>query len=131
MAEDTLPKMFRARAKAWGDKTAYNFRINGEWTSIGWDAHAQAVDTIAKGLIAWGVKPGDRIAILSNTRLEWTQFPERLDEITRPGGSLTFDLTNGPLRTGENEIELRLLRRSVQFTKPLVLRDVEITVEYE
>ena len=27
---------------------------------------------IAKGLIALGVKPGDRVAILSNTRAEWT-----------------------------------------------------------
>jgi long-chain acyl-CoA synthetase len=37
------------------------------YPQLGADARA-----LAKGLIALGVKPGDRVAILSNTRAEWT-----------------------------------------------------------
>ncbi|WP_084078156.1 long-chain fatty acid--CoA ligase [Demequina sp. NBRC 110057] len=42
------------------------------WVDItGAQARAQ-VDATAKGLIAHGVKPGDRVAILARTRWEWT-----------------------------------------------------------
>ena len=63
-------------------------------------------------------------------RLEWTQFPERLSEVAHPGGTLEFDLQAPPLRQGENEIEVRLIRRAIQQSGPVVLRDVELTIAY-
>lgn len=44
----------------WGDITAAEFRAE--------------VAEVAKGLIASGIRPGDRIALLSSTRYEWTLF---------------------------------------------------------
>src|SRR5215213_7809596 len=41
--------------------------LQTSYPQLGADARA-----LAKGLIALGVKPGDRVAILSNTRAEWT-----------------------------------------------------------
>lgn len=35
-------------------------------------AFAEEVDGVAKGLVAAGVEPGDRVAIMSRTRYEWT-----------------------------------------------------------
>ena len=44
----------------------------GGWSDItGADALVR-VDTVAKGLIALGVKPGERVGIMSRTRVEWT-----------------------------------------------------------
>ncbi|CAA9476447.1 MAG: Long-chain-fatty-acid--CoA ligase [uncultured Solirubrobacteraceae bacterium] len=43
------------------------------WTDLGYpDLHAR-VRALAHGLISLGVSPGDRVAILSRTRAEWTQ----------------------------------------------------------
>ncbi len=45
---------------------------DGKWTRTSYPQLGADVRAIAKGLIAVGVKPGDRVAILSNTRAEWT-----------------------------------------------------------
>ena len=44
----------------------------GGWTRTSYPQLGADVRAIAKGLIALGVQPGDRVAILSNTRAEWT-----------------------------------------------------------
>ncbi|GAA10670.1 AMP-dependent synthetase/ligase [Gordonia alkanivorans] len=46
----------------------------GEWTPITAADAAARISSIAKGLIASGVNPGDRVALLSRTRLEWNLF---------------------------------------------------------
>lgn len=47
-------------------------RTNGTWITVTAKHFADEVDSVAKGLIASGVNPGDRVAILSSTRFEWT-----------------------------------------------------------
>ena len=44
----------------------------GEWKRTSYPQLGADVRAVAKGLIALGVEPGDRVAILSNTRAEWT-----------------------------------------------------------
>jgi len=44
----------------------------GGWTDKTWARFSHEVNAIAKGFIALGVKPGDRIALMSRTRYEWT-----------------------------------------------------------
>lgn len=47
-------------------------QANDEWNTITAAQFREQVRNVAKGLIAEGLKPGDRIAILSRTRYEWT-----------------------------------------------------------
>lgn len=42
------------------------------WRDITWSELATQVRAIAAGLVSRGVKPGDRVAIVSPTRVEWT-----------------------------------------------------------
>ena len=44
---------------------------NYEWISVTAGEFLQEVYDVAKGLIAAGIEPGDRVAILSSTRYEW------------------------------------------------------------
>ncbi|MDJ0320409.1 long-chain fatty acid--CoA ligase [Pseudarthrobacter sp. PS3-L1] len=48
-------------------------RLNdaGEWTDISARDFLADVSILAKGMIASGVKPGDRVGIMSRTRYEW------------------------------------------------------------
>src|SRR3954467_4175254 len=52
--------------------TALKYPEGKRWLEISYAQLGTRVREIAKGLIALGVKPGDRVAILSNTRTEWT-----------------------------------------------------------
>jgi len=46
--------------------------VDGGWRTTSYAQLGTEVRAIAKGLIGLGVQPGDRVAILSNTRAEWT-----------------------------------------------------------
>ncbi|WP_129659277.1 AMP-dependent synthetase/ligase [Rothia uropygialis] len=46
-------------------------RAEGEWEEIAARSFRQDVTSMAKGLIAAGIKPQDRVGIMSRTRYEW------------------------------------------------------------
>ena len=46
--------------------------VDGAWTSVTVSAFAAEVTAVAKGLVARGIEPGDRVALMSRTRYEWT-----------------------------------------------------------
>jgi long-chain acyl-CoA synthetase len=52
--------------------TAMRFPEGDEWKRTSYPELGADARAIAKGLIALGVAPGERVAILSNTRAEWT-----------------------------------------------------------
>jgi long-chain acyl-CoA synthetase len=51
---------------------ALRYPHEGGWRRISYPALGDGVRQIAKGLIDLGVQAGDRVALLSNTRAEWT-----------------------------------------------------------
>ncbi|WP_328947160.1 AMP-dependent synthetase/ligase [Streptomyces sp. NBC_00250] len=44
----------------------------GEWNDVTASAFAAQVHSVAKGLIAHGLRPGDRLALMARTTYEWT-----------------------------------------------------------
>ena len=46
------------------------------------------------------------------------------------GATIEFDLAGPPLRKGENELEVRLLRGAVQKSTHVELVDVELSISY-
>ncbi|MDT4904210.1 MAG: long-chain acyl-CoA synthetase [Pseudonocardiales bacterium] len=47
-------------------------RVNGTWVDVTATEFADEVTAVAKGLIAAGISSGDRVAVMSKTRYEWT-----------------------------------------------------------
>lgn len=47
-------------------------QANGTWQPVTAAAFAHDVTAVAKGLIAAGLEPGGRVALMSRTRYEWT-----------------------------------------------------------
>ena len=60
------------RAAEEHDGVAVRFKRDGGWVDVRFGELRQITREIAKGLIALGVEAGDRVAILSGTRPEWT-----------------------------------------------------------
>ena len=46
--------------------------LSGEWTDVTVGQFRDEVTALAKGLIAAGIEAGDRVALMSHTRYEWT-----------------------------------------------------------
>lgn len=52
-------------------RIAYRYSADGGWGSMTWSQVGRRVDAIAANLVDLGVSPGDRVAIMSSTRIEW------------------------------------------------------------
>ncbi|MGC4944172.1 AMP-dependent synthetase/ligase [Kribbella sp. DT2] len=61
-----------ANASSHPGTAVFSKRVEGGWLDITAAQFAEQVAGVAKGLIAAGVKHGDRVALLSATRYEWT-----------------------------------------------------------
>ncbi|MCW2753280.1 MAG: AMP-dependent synthetase and ligase [Marmoricola sp.] len=56
------------------ESVAFARRTRDGWVDITCAAFLAEVRAVAKGLVSAGVEPGDRVALLSRTRYEWTLF---------------------------------------------------------
>ena len=59
-------------AAATPQHVAIKRRVNGAWQDVTAKQFADEVVSVAKGLIAKGIHAGDRVAVMSKTRYEWT-----------------------------------------------------------
>jgi long-chain acyl-CoA synthetase len=66
-----LVAMFFARAAEKGDAPFLWSKHEGEWQPISWGRVAEQVASLAAALTALGLKPGDRVMLVSENRPEW------------------------------------------------------------
>jgi long-chain acyl-CoA synthetase len=69
--KETLGAMVLAAADR-GDAAALRYKAGEEWKDVSYSELGTTVREVARGLIALGVEPGDRVAILSDTKADWT-----------------------------------------------------------
>src|SRR3954471_12378343 len=65
---DLLPKA----AELYGDKVAQKHKVDGEWRDVTFRQVNEISGEIARGLIDLGLRKGDRVCLLGNTRVEWS-----------------------------------------------------------
>ena len=64
--------LFRWRVEQTPAKEAFRYPdAHDQWVSIDWTETRSRVDAYAAGLLALGLEPEQRVAIVSNTRIEW------------------------------------------------------------
>ena len=54
------------------DDVVFTRRVDGRWAPVTAKEFATEVRSLAAGLVAGGVQAGDRVALMSKTRYEWT-----------------------------------------------------------
>lgn len=72
--DENLTDMVWANAERFAGSISFRRRIDGSWVDLTAEDFADQVQAVAKGLMASGIERGDRVALLSKTRYEWTLF---------------------------------------------------------
>jgi long-chain acyl-CoA synthetase len=73
-SDESLTDMVWANAERFGATIGFRRRVGGSWLDVTTREFATGVLELAKGLMAVGLQPGDRIAVLSGPRYEWSLF---------------------------------------------------------
>jgi long-chain acyl-CoA synthetase len=68
----SVPGLCLAAALNHGKQDALNHKIGDDWINISAETFVERVRNVALGLAGLGIKPGDRIALLSENRPEWS-----------------------------------------------------------
>ncbi len=72
-AAGNLVSIFEEQVQRRGTKAAARVKRDGNWIDVSWEALAADARAISDGLAAAGVVPGDRVAILGSTTLDWVK----------------------------------------------------------
>jgi long-chain acyl-CoA synthetase len=70
-AETTINQVFENRVARYGERLAVEKKRNGQWEQASWTEYYDRSRSVGLGLHALGVVRGDRVALLSENRLEW------------------------------------------------------------
>ena len=50
---------------------AITYPEDGTWKELNWPQYFSCIERIGAALSSMGIRPGSKVAIISNTRLEW------------------------------------------------------------
>ena len=68
----SVPGLLLEAALKHGKVDALNHKMGKEWVNISAETMVERVRNLALGLVEMGIKPGDRVALLSENRPEWS-----------------------------------------------------------
>ncbi len=70
-SDGNLTDLIRRNAAQHPDTAVMSRKVDGRWQDVTATEFLAEVRAAAKGLIASGIRPGDRVALISRTRYEW------------------------------------------------------------
>jgi long-chain acyl-CoA synthetase len=71
-ADEAITDLLAANLSEHGDEVGFRIQRDGRWEDVTYREFGAQVSAVAKGLVAAGVKAGDRVALQAKTRYEWT-----------------------------------------------------------
>src|ERR1044071_2950619 len=140
----SLPGLILAAVLRHNKDDALNHREDGKWLNITAAGFVERVKNVALGLSSLGVRPGDRIALLSENRPEWsisdlailslgainvpiytTQALEQVDYILSDSGARAIFISTRRLYKHAQPVLAKRSLEHVIFFEPAVAADVE------
>ncbi|MDQ7781444.1 MAG: AMP-binding protein [Desulfomonilaceae bacterium] len=126
----TFPELFFKRVGRKKDEIALRHKEYGIWKRISWTEYGKQVREVAAALVAYGVRPGDKVAILGDNRPEWLIC--HLAAMTAGGVTCGIYPTSAPDQikyvVGHSESKIVFVENEEQVDKILQILD-DITVD--
>jgi long-chain acyl-CoA synthetase len=136
-AFNSVPDMLRKNAERFKSRIALKYRKQGGFTTLTYAAYYDRALMAARGLLKMGVKPGDRVAILSENRAGWVIA----DMGILSAGAVTVPIypTNTPEQiqymVNHSGAKIVFVSGKFQYSKLLSVREslpgVELLVSFE
>jgi long-chain acyl-CoA synthetase len=70
--KDNILALFLRKERELGPRPCLRYKSKGKWRALSWSEVKTQVMKLSAGLESLGVQKGDKVALLSNTRYEWT-----------------------------------------------------------
>ncbi|PYS72861.1 MAG: long-chain fatty acid--CoA ligase [Acidobacteria bacterium] len=140
----SIPGLCLTASLRHGKTDALNYKADGEWVNISAQTFVDRVKNVALGLAALGIRPGDRIALLSENRPEWsiadlailslgainvpiytTQAVDQIDYILADSGARAIFISNRKLFRHAREV---LAKRPLEH---LIFFDNDVSEEID
>jgi long-chain acyl-CoA synthetase len=67
----TIPEMLADSAARFGSRVAYQQKVGGAWQRLTFEQGWRRANEFAAGLVALGLRPGDRLVIICENSIEW------------------------------------------------------------
>ena len=84
----TIGRLWRDAVAAKRTRPAYLVETADGWQEVSWEEAGRAVEEIANGLLALGIRKGNAFGILAQTSLEWSLFDYALARIGAVGAAI-------------------------------------------
>ncbi len=84
----TIGELWRGATSAGRTRPAYLVEREDGWQEVSWEEAGSAVEELANGLLALGVRKGDAFGILGPTSLEWALFDYALARVGAVGAAI-------------------------------------------
>lgn len=127
----SVPELLVWQAERFPHKEALYHKDKGWWQPVTWGDYLKKVNAVAGGLIGLGVQPEDRVAILSNTQIEWVIA----DMAIMSCGAITVPIyqSNTPAQCAyiihHSQCEIIFLEDQEQLDKLLEIWDSSLSVK--
>jgi long-chain acyl-CoA synthetase len=124
-AAASFPEVFFGQVERNRDRVALRRKDLGVWNRITWEEYGTAVQETAAGLIALGLEPGQRVAILGDNRPEWLYC--HIGAMTAGGATVGVYPTSAPEQiayvVGHSESAALFVENEEQVDKVLQIID--------
>ncbi|WP_027714864.1 long-chain fatty acid--CoA ligase [Desulfuromonas sp. TF] len=133
----SVPAMLRENAVRFGGQPAISYKKGGEFISLAYNHLYERVLMAARGLVKAGVKPGDRVAILSENRAGWAISDFGIQSVRAV--TVPIYATNTPDQIAyvlnHSEAKIVFVSNRIQYEKLLAVREqiplVEMAISYD
>jgi long-chain acyl-CoA synthetase len=121
----TIADLLGRAAEQYADRVAARHKADGAWVDVTYARVGEIVREIGLGLIALGIQPGERVCLLSKTRVEWTYC----DFALATAGAVVVPIyaTNSPEEcewvAGNSESVAVICEDAAQVAKIVAVRD--------
>ena len=102
-AAQTIARSAATAAERYGDRPALRHRSGDGWAEVTFAQAAEVVEEAALGLLTLGVEPGDRVCLLANTRVDWTDATSPSEHRGRRRAGVPVELARG-VRVGGGQL---------------------------
>jgi long-chain acyl-CoA synthetase len=110
----TIPELLADAAARFRPSVAYQQKVDGEWQQVTFEQLLRRANEFAAGLVAMGVRAGDRVAICAENSLDWIVGYLGISTAGAAGVPLYYELKPGEIEAMLKHSGARLLIASAK-----------------